>query len=119
MSNDFDNFGRIVDVSIPCDVLLSVNVGVPLCGCGCPSSLSVVLIGTACWKLRYVLPVSASDADCCTFLIAVHMTWMGPLGLIMLLVLVGSLVRVYHPDARERALGAVHLKLRSGMRHEA
>ena len=105
MSNAFDNLGRILDVRMPWDVLLSVNAGVPCGGCGWPSSSSVVHIGTARWKPRYVLPVSASDADCCTFLMAVHMTWSGPFGRIILFVLVGSLVRIYHPDALDLALG--------------
>ena len=45
MSNAFELFCRIVDVSMPCDVLLLVQMVVG--GCGWPSSDSDVMIGTA------------------------------------------------------------------------
>ena len=45
MSNAFDRFCHIVDVSMPCNVLLSVKMVVG--GYGWPSSVSTVLIGTA------------------------------------------------------------------------
>ena len=39
---------RMLDVSIPCAVLLSVSKGVPFAGCGCPSSIQAMCIGQQC-----------------------------------------------------------------------
>lgn len=105
MSNALDSLALIVAVTIPCVVELSVNAGVPLAGCLCPSSLSATVIGTARWQPAYRLPVSPSTADAMTFLIVEHMIWMGPLFLIFMSFLIGSFVRMNHPAARDCALG--------------
>ena len=72
MSNALDNLALMVAVTMPCVVELSVNAGVPLAGCLCPSSLSVTVIGTALWHPAYKLPVSPSAAEAMTFFIVEH-----------------------------------------------
>ena len=59
-------------------------------------------MGHARWQPRKMLAISASAADVTTFLMLVHMTWTGAL---FLIVVVGLLVRINHPEARDFASG--------------
>ena len=58
-------------------MLLSVFSGVG--GCGFPSSISVVLYGTASWTFMKSPPISASVAEAMTFRMTFARTRMGPL----------------------------------------
>ena len=58
---------------------LSVDMRVPLAGCGWLSSDSAVIMGTACWPPMKMPPVSASAVEETTFCRVLQMTWMAPL----------------------------------------
>ena len=48
--------------------------------CGWPISIRVVRMGTACWPLRKIAPVSASSADDMTVQMVWHLVRIGPFG---------------------------------------
>ena len=58
---------------------LSVDMQVPLAGCGWLSLDSAVMMGTACWPLMKMPHVSASAAEEKTFCRVLQMTWMASL----------------------------------------
>ena len=64
----------------PFVVDLSVDMRVPLSGCGWLSSDSVVMMGTACWAPIKMPPVSAFAAEETRFCRILQMTWMALLG---------------------------------------
>ena len=70
-------FGKILLLTTPKAVELSVCIGVG--GCLCPNSSSVFLIGTAFWELMNNAPSSASAAEVMTALIIVATLIMAPL----------------------------------------
>ena len=76
MSKDFESFWRRLAVRTSFAVKLSVDMWVPLSGCGWLSSDSVVMVGTAFWPLMKMPPVSASAAEETTFGRVLQMTWM-------------------------------------------
>ena len=63
----------------PFAVELSVNIRVPLDGCGWLSSDSAVMVGTACWPPMNMPPVSDLAAEETMFCRVLKMTWMAPL----------------------------------------
>ena len=63
-----ESFWRRLAVRTPLVLELSVDIRFPLAGCGWLSLYSAVMIGTACWLLMKMLPVSASAAEETTFL---------------------------------------------------
>ena len=77
MSMALSAFGRILFVSSACAVALSVCIGV--CGCGCPSSISVCCIETAVFSLINRAPSSASAGDDMTARIICEMLRIAPL----------------------------------------
>jgi len=101
MSKAFDSFCLNREVRFPFAVRLSVYMAVPSIGLGWPSSSSSVWMGHARWQPRKMLDTSASAADA-TFLMVVHITWMGAL---FSIVVAGLLVRMNHPEARDFASG--------------
>ena len=104
MSKAFDNFCFIAEFKIPVAVELSLYIGVPLGGCGWPSSMRAVRMGQARWVAMKIPPVSASAADAMTFLMVLHITWRGAL-VVGVDWRVGSVPRLYQAAARERACG--------------
>ena len=90
---------------MPVAVELSLNRGVPFFGWGWPSSSRVTRMGQARWAARKRPPVSASAAEAMTFLIVLHMTCTGEF-VMGVGVVVGSLPRIYHAAARERAFSS-------------
>ena len=48
ISKALESLDRMLDVSMPCAVLLSVSKGVLFAGCGCPSSMQAMRIGQQC-----------------------------------------------------------------------
>ena len=73
----FDSFWLMVLFEKPLAVELSTGMGVD--GWGCPSSESMLQMGTASWPLRKVDPILDSVADNITFLMILDTVWMGPL----------------------------------------
>ena len=74
MSNDFEGFACMFDVSIPWAVLLSVSNVVPCLGCGWPILMHAVRIGYPCLAPRYIPLVLALYAEVTKFLIVLHRT---------------------------------------------
>ena len=79
MSKAFESFWRRLAVRKPFAVEFSVDMWVPLSGCGWLSSDSVVTVGTACWPLMKMPPVSASAVKEMTFCRVLQMTYMASL----------------------------------------
>ena len=52
ISKALESLDRMLDVSMPCDVLLSVSEGVMFAGCGCPSLMQAMRIGQQCQAPR-------------------------------------------------------------------
>ena len=48
ISKAFESLDRMLDVSMPCAVILSFLEGVVFAGCGCPSSIQAMCIGQQC-----------------------------------------------------------------------
>ena len=67
--NALERFWRMLPASMLWEVALSVLIEVG--GCGWVISFRVVRMGTACWPLSKIAPVSASAADAMT----VRMVW--------------------------------------------
>ena len=79
MSAAFEIFWRRLGVRTTFAVELSVDMRVPLAGCGWSSSDSAVTMGTSFWTPMKMPPVSASSAEETTFCRVLQMTWMAPL----------------------------------------
>ena len=79
MSKDFDSFWGRLAVRTTFAVELSVDMQVPLAGCGWLNLDSAVIMGTVCWPLMKMPPVSASAVEETTFCKVLQMTWMAPL----------------------------------------
>ena len=75
MSVTFDRFFLMVLLAKPSAVELSTWV--VLAGCGCPSMIIKVCIGTASWTLMSAAPISALAAKPITFDMIWEMEWMG------------------------------------------
>ena len=86
---------------MPLAVLLSVHSGVG--GCGCPSSVSVTLSGSASFAFMNNAAISASAADAMTCLITFARIVIGPLWICLLLL---RLPRKVYPPALDRAFDA-------------
>ena len=52
ISKALESLDLMLDVSMPCAVLLLVSKGVPFAGCGCPSLVQAMHIGKQCRGLR-------------------------------------------------------------------
>ena len=79
MSKAFESFWRRLAVRRPFAAELSVDMRVPLAGCGWLSSDGAVMMGTACWTPMKMPTVSASAVEETTFCRVLKMTWMDPL----------------------------------------
>ena len=79
MLKDFESFWQRLAVRTPFAMELSVNMMVPLAGCGCLSSDSAVMMGAALWTPMNMPPVSASAAEETTFCRVLQITRMTPL----------------------------------------
>ena len=79
MSKAFESFWRRLAAKTPFAVELSVDMRVPLAGCGWLSSDSTVMMGTSCCLPMKMPPVSASAAEEATFCRVLQMTWMAML----------------------------------------
>ena len=68
MSKYLESLDRILDVSMPCAVMLLVSKGVLFAGCRCHSLMQAMHIGRQCRAPRYMPPILASEAEATTFL---------------------------------------------------
>ena len=66
--NDLEIFTRMLDVSMPWEVLLSVLKGVPVGGCRWSSSMHEIHMGHPWRAPTYMPPFLAYDAEATTFL---------------------------------------------------
>jgi hypothetical protein len=72
----FDRFCFMVPLANPSAVVLSTCIGVG--GCGWPSSVRVLMMGTASCPFKYPAPISASAAEPTTTSMILHMVCTGP-----------------------------------------
>ena len=72
----FESFWRRLAARTPFAVEFSVEMWVPLAGCGWLSSDSAAMMGTTCWLPMKMPPVSDSDAEETTFCRVLQTTWM-------------------------------------------
>ena len=79
MSKAFKSFWPRLAVRTPFAVKFSVHMQVLLAGCEWLSSDRSVMMGTACWPLMKIPPVSALATEETTFCRGLQMTWMAPL----------------------------------------
>ena len=80
-----ESLDRMLDLSMPCAVLLSVSEGVPFAGCGCPSLIQAMRIGQQYGAPMYMPPVSASEAEATMFLVVWQRTSMRPFCFLLLI----------------------------------
>ena len=83
ISKALESLDHMLDMSMPCAVLLLVSKGVTFVGCRCPSSMQAMSIGQQCLAPRYMPPISAFEAEAMTILMVWQRTLITPFCLLL------------------------------------